>query len=260
MDNQGIYGKHCVEETVGKICPISHEDLNETYDSHPRKRIFISHSKDNKSIPYCVEDFKDWLDFQESKGDSVKIPHCNIMVSSIEADNIRNRVKFHLEACDNFPDITYKKVLDSGSTWVKEYIESLTNNSDDLLKLKIHYFCGPLHFSPEYLLNVSDTSDNSDLRLNAEELLVTSTVGAFVLRCSTIVDTDIVKNYVLTLKSQYGFQHIPFRHRYGHGYFAITHARRYSTLDDTLDNYIGSGIFDVFDHFLIDLKSIVKVK
>ena len=255
------YAAHCIGETNEQVCPISQEDLIENSSSHPRKRIFISHSKDSKSIPYNVEDFKEWVSYQEEKGEQIRIPHCGITVSSSSEENIKNRVKFHLEALERYPDMTYNEVSNNGSIWVNEYIDKIKRgDEDDNLRSKINYFCDVSHFSPRYLLDQSETKDNSDLRGKAEDMIHTYGYGSYILRGSSIVNTSFVKNYVFSVKNVYEDKHIPFRHRYGHGYFRITRASRFSTVSDTFDNFIGSGILDVFDYGSLDLKDIICIE
>ena len=234
------YGAFCMEETNEKICPISQEDLLEDDNMHPRKRIFISHSKDAKSIPYNVTDFKDWVSFQEEKGDEIKIPHCGLVVNQKTANNLKERMQFHLDAVEKYPLMTYEEVKKNGTAWIDEYIEKKKKGEDDIdLRNKINFFCDISTFSKKYLLLSTATINNSDLREIATDILTKEEckMNSFILRGTSIVSTETVKNYVFSVKTCYGIQHVPIRHRYGHGYFKITDASRFSSIGESLDKY-----------------------
>ena len=93
------------------------------------------------------------------------------------------------------------------------------------LKSKIYYFCQPSDFG-DYFLNNEKNNRETAIKIIQEKNIK----NGCILRKTSIIDTRIVKNYVITT---YDKLHIPIRHRFGFGYYLITNAKRHATLKET---------------------------
>ena len=243
------------------ICPISLEMVDPDENSHPKEIIYISHSKENKSVPYKARIFEDWV---KSSSDftlenTIKIPHCNITVNGNIANQIRERLQFHIEALDKFPKMTYKIVKENAEKWTEEYIDNINSTSDNsILRNKIYYFCEPIHFK-KYFLYADSIEDKKKLRQNAINLINDKSNLSFVMRKTSIIDTDHINNFVFTVKKYNKIYHYPLRHRYGFGYYYINNAFENASVEETTDKYIGPSFLDTLIFCNLNISNIISI-
>lgn len=253
-----MYDSFREQKTDDDNCPISLECLTTTDETHPRQNIFITTSEGLIAKAYNVLAFKDFIDYfdKHKKDTPIKIPHVNKVASYKIASAIRVRLKFHLDALNKFPNVTTKILKEESKKWVNQYLSSIRKGKEDLhLRLKIYYFCQPSDFG-DYFLNSQKDSREIALKIFNDKNIK----NGFIFRKSSIVDTVFIKNYTVSIiKDGTNYLHYPFRHRYGFGYYSITNAERYATVESTTNLFISPSFLDIFYYCGVDMKNIVKV-
>ena len=253
-----LYGLFRNEETLDKKCPISLKTVTVTDETHPREHVFISDRTDLRPTAYDVTTFNDFVKYfdKQNPGCSITIPHINLEASYVVARAIRKRLLFHMDALSKHPDMSIKILREESKDWVKLYLTQLSEGNDcSDLKSKIYYFCQPSNFD-DYFLNDEKNNRETALKIIKEQDIV----GGCILRKTSIVDTHIVQNFALTIVGSNMIRHIPFRHRFGFGYYIITTADSNSTIDKTIDEFIGPSLLDIFDYLKINLKNLIKIR
>ena len=245
------------------ICPISLDLINPNENKHPKEIIYISHCKENKSVAYEARLFEDWVKSSTkfTQANTIKIPHCNITVNGNIANQIRERLQFHIKALDKFPDMTYKIVKENAEKWTEEYIDNIKKNvtlENNTLRDKIYYFCEPIHFK-KYLLYADSIENKKKLRVYAINLINDKSNLSFIMRKTSIIDTKDIKNIVFTVKKNNEIFHYPLRHRYGFGYFFITKAEINASVKDTTDKYIGPSFLDTLNYCNLNISNIISI-
>lgn len=148
--------------------------------------------------------------------------------------NFGERVKLQQELRTYFPE-TYNPSIDYLSILFNQYIiEPSILIPSQLCELKVFLHMDSSGFLTEWV----DTT-GIDIRTKAIEKINTSENGSWLLRKSSIIDSDIIKARVVTIKNNTGdINHIPIAHVYSFGYIELIVSR-----EDKMPNEGSNNIF-----------------
>ena len=168
--------------------------------------------------------------------------------------NFSDRVKLQQELRTYFPD-TYDPPIEYLSILFNQYIvdPSILTPSQSC-ELKVF-----LHMDSSGFLTEWVETNGTDIRDKALEKINNADNGSWLLRKSSIIDSDIIKARVITIKNNTGdINHIPIAHVYSFGYIELDVSREYKMPNEGSNNVFPKYVGPVYTSYVDIMDGLSK--
>ena len=169
-------------------------------------------NRPNKIYYWTLESAKLWVLDNNKKTD----PESRLLINN----GFPERIRLHMELTTYYKN-DYNPSTDELVPLFDRYIKGLSLSPPEICTIKVF-----LHMDDSGFLSDWLNTTGVDIRMMALTAIEESENGSYLLRKSSIVDSDIIKARVITFKDNNGnISHIPIAHVYSFGYIELDVSR-----------------------------------
>lgn len=169
-------------------------------------------NRPNKIYYWTIESAKLWVLDNNKKTD----PETRILINN----GFPERIRLHMEL-QNYPEYMITPTTEALSSLFDRYIKKEHITPSELCAMKVFLHMDDSGFLSDWLDTVGQ-----NIRTMALTAIEISDNGSYLLRKSSIVDSDIIKARVITYKNTTGIvSHVPIAHVYSLGYIELNVGR-----------------------------------
>lgn len=195
------------ELSKDNIDPVELEEFKGEETAHPREIITIRRAN-NKPHPYYVRSVIAILDRGNGCDPETRQPFSQLTIQ---------RARLYQDCLTFFPNYTMENldVKNIYIRWRSTYNTNISLMSNELTRLEARCF-----LQASDLIDIFNNFDGSGSMMNREKAeQVLTTVGDWLLRPSSVIDTEYDKAYVLSRYTTEGCRHYLIIHRIGEGFY-----------------------------------------
>lgn len=192
---------------------------------------------------WTLESAKLWVLDNNKKTD----PETRLLINN----GFPERIRLHMELTTYY-DNNYNPSTEELVPLFDRYIKGLSLSPPEICAIKVFLHMDDSGFLSDWL----DTT-GVDIRMMALAAIETSNNGSYLLRKSSIVDSDIIKARVITFKDNNGnISHIPIAHVYSFGYVELDVSRSTEMPNEGENKQFPKYVGKVYPSFIDILEGI----
>jgi len=183
-----------------------------TSNDHPRGSINIRY-EDGHIASYNLDTIASLI------LDNLPDPYTQKPFRSIDID----RAFIYIQSMHEFPDykIENNNTIDLFDRWINSYTSQTNVESEDIKKVRLEARCFLQAEDLTAIFRKYCGNGNLENRTKAEQELSGCPIGSWLIRNSSIVETEYDKPLVITIKTATGYNHVPIVHKIGIGFYKI---------------------------------------